>query len=239
MYWGDYLLDTAHFTTTEHGAYLLLIAFYWTNGGLPDTEDSIRKIAKCSVLAWRKILPRLKEKFTVTDAPCNATQNVSWKHKRIDIELAQAIEKSKVNSANAKRRRARSLTDSESESQREERGLASLAPAAANGAPPSVELATPQGPPPAAAKVYVLDLGEGMRVTQKDMAAWQRAFPNIDVVGELMGARGWLKGKGREWFFAASGLLAKHNREARSAREAKIEVEKLKGKSDPKTQMVD
>jgi uncharacterized protein YdaU (DUF1376 family) len=115
MYWGDYLADTAHFTTTEHGAYLLLIGYYWTNGGLPQDENAIRRIAKLSPLLWRKISPLLKQKF-----------DALWRHKRIDMELAKAIEKSKAQSAKALLRHSRGTADayagsmpSESQSQSE------------------------------------------------------------------------------------------------------------------------
>lgn len=35
IYWGDYRQNTGHFNCTEHGAYMMLMAHYWENGGLP------------------------------------------------------------------------------------------------------------------------------------------------------------------------------------------------------------
>jgi uncharacterized protein YdaU (DUF1376 family) len=98
MYWGDYLADTLHFSTAEHGAYLLLIAYYWCNGGLPPDDDDIRKITRCSPLLWRRIRARLSTKF-----------DARWRHKRIDRELAKCLEISRVNSANAQRKHKVSL----------------------------------------------------------------------------------------------------------------------------------
>jgi uncharacterized protein YdaU (DUF1376 family) len=40
MYWGDYLRDTMRLSATEHGAYMLLIAHYWTKGVPLGNDDA-------------------------------------------------------------------------------------------------------------------------------------------------------------------------------------------------------
>jgi uncharacterized protein YdaU (DUF1376 family) len=118
MYWGDYLADTHHFTNAQHGSYLLLIGYYWCNGALPADEDDIRKIAKCEMFRWPKLRKLLIQKFSLVSYDNGPPV---WKHMRIDRELAKCLEKSRVNSANAKRSRAAvadvSLTHSQSPSQ--------------------------------------------------------------------------------------------------------------------------
>lgn len=92
LYVADYLADTAHLSAAEHGAYLLLIMHYWTKGKLPDDEEAIRRVTRLTTRQWSQSRDVLRSLF-----------GDQWRHKRIDEELSKAIEKSKVNSANAKR----------------------------------------------------------------------------------------------------------------------------------------
>lgn len=102
LYVADYQADTAHLSTTEHGAYLLLIMFYWTKGGLPDDEEAIRRVTRMTTRQWSQSRDVLRSLF-----------GDGWRHKRIDEEIAKAIEKSSVNSANAKRRHSERIADAQ------------------------------------------------------------------------------------------------------------------------------
>lgn len=92
LYIDDFLAGTTHLTGGEVGAYILLIMHYWSKGGLPADENVIQKIARMSKGDWKKSRDTLKNFFSP-----------EWKHERIEAELAKAIEKSRVNSANAAR----------------------------------------------------------------------------------------------------------------------------------------
>jgi uncharacterized protein YdaU (DUF1376 family) len=76
MYWGDYLADTQHLTTLQHGAYCLLIAHYWQNGSLPSDEQAIARISRLSRGEWNSNGRAIAKLFLP-----------GWKHKRIDNEL--------------------------------------------------------------------------------------------------------------------------------------------------------
>jgi uncharacterized protein YdaU (DUF1376 family) len=93
FYFADYLADTGHLSVAEHGAYFLLIAHYWSHGGLPADEAVIARITRMTPRQWSQSRDVLRSLF-----------GDDWRHKRIDKELAKAIEKSQVNSANAQRR---------------------------------------------------------------------------------------------------------------------------------------
>lgn len=79
LYIGDYLADTQHLTTTEHGAYLLLIMHYWEHGGLPKDEKLLRNITKLSVHKFQVVGPIVLKFFD---------QNLC--HARIDKERGNA-----------------------------------------------------------------------------------------------------------------------------------------------------
>lgn len=80
LYVGDYLGDTGHLTTTQHGAYRLLMMHYWRKGELPDDDRQLSKIAKLSLKTWCEYRPTLQDFF-----------HEGWKHKRIDAELEKMM----------------------------------------------------------------------------------------------------------------------------------------------------
>lgn len=80
LYVGDYLGDTGHLTTVQHGAYLLLMMHYWRKGELPDDDRQLSKITKLPLKTWCEYRPTLQDFF-----------HEGWKHKRIDAELARMM----------------------------------------------------------------------------------------------------------------------------------------------------
>jgi uncharacterized protein YdaU (DUF1376 family) len=76
IYIGDYLADTGHLTTTQHGAYLLLLMHYWRKRELPDDDKQLAAIAKLPLRIW------LDSKETI-----QSFFHEGWKHKRIESEL--------------------------------------------------------------------------------------------------------------------------------------------------------
>ena len=78
FYVADYLADTMHLSTEEHGAYLLLIFNYWQTGK-PIPKARLHKIARMSKDKWAEIEPALDEFFT--------DDGDRWVHLRIEADL--------------------------------------------------------------------------------------------------------------------------------------------------------
>lgn len=77
LYVGDYLGDTGHLTTSQHGAYLLLMMHYWRKGGLPDDDEQLSAITKLPLNIWKSYRNIIQAFFYD-----------GWYHKRIEEELA-------------------------------------------------------------------------------------------------------------------------------------------------------
>lgn len=101
LYIGDYLADTMRLSNTQHGIYLLLIMAYWRDGApLPDDDEELAAITKCSQQEWRKQRPLIARFFHIEDG--------KWSHTRIDYELNEATsktqERSKAGTEGARKR---------------------------------------------------------------------------------------------------------------------------------------
>ena len=65
LYVADYLADTTHLSTEQHGAYLLLIMSAWKRGGrVPADDRQLAAITGLTLAAWRKHKPLILPMFT-------------------------------------------------------------------------------------------------------------------------------------------------------------------------------
>jgi uncharacterized protein YdaU (DUF1376 family) len=95
LYVADYLGDTRHLTTEQHGAYLLLLMTMWRSEGvLPDDPIKLARIAGLTVSRWHKISADVLAFFT----PCEG----GFTQRRLSAELAIAEEKSSKRSQSGK-----------------------------------------------------------------------------------------------------------------------------------------
>lgn len=93
LYIGDYLGDTMELDGPQHGAYLLLLMYYWRNGPLPLDDAKLAQIGRTDIRVWKKTVgPVVRAFFHERDGRLH--------QKRADKELAKA------DSISAKRRAA-------------------------------------------------------------------------------------------------------------------------------------
>ncbi|MEB0325779.1 DUF1376 domain-containing protein [Citrobacter portucalensis] len=82
LYIADYLADTMHLSTEEHGAYLLLMFNYWQTGrAIPKTR--LAKIARVSDSRWVELQAVLNEFFE--------DDGENWIHLRIERDIESVV----------------------------------------------------------------------------------------------------------------------------------------------------
>lgn len=83
LYVTDYLGDTMHLTTEQHGAYLLLLMACWKRGGsLPNDDAHLAGVSRMTLSAWRKSAATLRAFFRA--------QGDVLVHKRVTEEMDKA-----------------------------------------------------------------------------------------------------------------------------------------------------
>ena len=94
VYIGDYLADTMHLSTEQHGAYLLLLFHLWRRGILPDDDVVLAQITGLPISAWSLCRIVLAEFFEIHDG--------LWHHGRVERERIKVAAKQQSNSSRAK-----------------------------------------------------------------------------------------------------------------------------------------
>ena len=91
LYIGDYLSDTMHLTTEQHGAYLLILMAYWKNKGpLRNDPQLLASICRMTVDAWSMSQALLMDFFDTTKNPGKIT------HHRMEKEIYAWMKKKEV-----------------------------------------------------------------------------------------------------------------------------------------------
>lgn len=108
LYIADYLGDTAHLSTEEHGAYLLLIFNYWQRGkALDNTNNRLAYVTRLSEERWIEVQKHLAEFFILSEE--------QWFHVRIEEDIKRIddviIARSKAGKLSGESRRRKRGTD--------------------------------------------------------------------------------------------------------------------------------
>lgn len=91
FYIGDYLVDTMHLTTEQHGAYLLLLFACWKREGvLPLDDEELSNITKLSPAKWQTHKPRLLKFFIVDGGEIRQKRVTKELQKSSDLTAARS-----------------------------------------------------------------------------------------------------------------------------------------------------
>jgi uncharacterized protein YdaU (DUF1376 family) len=92
---ADYLADTQHLSTIQHGAYLLLMMTMRRHGAwLPNDETKLARICKMSVAKWRQIAPDIMALLIEKDG------KITQKRVLADVEKQmKAVTQNRINGA--------------------------------------------------------------------------------------------------------------------------------------------
>jgi uncharacterized protein YdaU (DUF1376 family) len=94
VYIGDYLADTMHLTTEQHGAYLLLLFHLWRRGTLPGDNLALAQITGLTADAWSNARAVLAEFFEIHDG--------FWHHRRVERERERIALRQEANTKKAR-----------------------------------------------------------------------------------------------------------------------------------------
>ena len=95
FYVSDYMADTMHLTTEQHGMYLLLLMTMWKAGGsLPNDPKKLSRICRVSPRRWHIISGDVIEFFDVSEGKIS--------QKRLVEEYKKAVSKSEKRIASGK-----------------------------------------------------------------------------------------------------------------------------------------
>lgn len=98
FYWSDYLTDTAHLGQGEHGAYLLLLARYFTKGEpLPANDEQLMSICRAKTSKEQQNVRNVLAAYFVLDK-----EHQIYRNSRADEELARRASVSKKRSLAAR-----------------------------------------------------------------------------------------------------------------------------------------
>ena len=102
FYIADYLADTGHLTTEQHGAFVLSLFHYWqSNQPLPANALQLQMICRCMDAAKFVQIWDVVSMFYIRDGD-------SWRNTRMDKELAKAHKLSEIRAKAANVRHSKS-----------------------------------------------------------------------------------------------------------------------------------
>lgn len=82
FYVGDYLRDTGHLTTVQHGAYFLMIMHCWQHEKLPPTDEGRAAVARIPLKQWLAMKATIEAFFQPDGSHKRVTEEIEKSEKK-------------------------------------------------------------------------------------------------------------------------------------------------------------
>jgi uncharacterized protein YdaU (DUF1376 family) len=200
LYVSDYLGDTQHLSTEEHGAFLLILMAMWQHGMLKNDPTILSRMAKVNPRRWHLIAEAIMPYFKVVDGYIISP--------RLQREHEKAVSLSKKQSENALRRYAdKPLNNNEP--------TPAMAVPNACQTDASTSTVTKKEKEEGASAPVVGFQGRVIRLNSSDYRNWKKNYPNLDLDSELSAHDAFLAGESEEdqkrWFIRTATHLRNRN----------------------------
>ena len=194
MFVGDYLRDTMHLTTRQHGAYqLLLMHYYGTGRPLPFDDDTLRTIAREGPQEWKADGAVVMAFFTKASD--------GWHQKRADLEIAAANTRYEraMKGAAAKHGGKQSASKSQASNKQADKHVLNGCLNDANPNPPATQDGlTGQSCDSSARQAARRGKAAAPAALGDDVPGWEQSFPKWVAFREKVGPGAWTA-----WFLKA------------------------------------
>jgi uncharacterized protein YdaU (DUF1376 family) len=217
LYVSDYLGDTQHLSTEEHGAFLLILMAMWQHGMLKNDPTILARMAKVNPRRWHLISEAIMPYFKVVDGFIISP--------RLQREHEKAVSLSKKQSANAARR----YSDKPLNNNNPPPAMAVPNPCQTDA---STSTPTKKEKEEGASAPVVGFQGRVVRLNATDYHRWKQNYPHVDLDAELSAHDAFLAGESeldqKRWFVRTATHLRNRNATMKANRAKPMTTGRLK-----------
>lgn len=204
IYWSDWMRDTSGLSLQEQGAYLMLCRMYWQNRGpIDDNKTRIYRSCGAQSRSEKESINHVLEAYFLHELDTNLEskndsletkkmhENYVYRHKRIDKEIAQAIDYKKKK-AEAGRKGGASKGVSKTEAKGEDMFKPSPSPS-----PEDKDIKISSSSTREEEEFYFCESeGRFKGISDSDLELWAKEYPKLDLQAAIADAEKWIRTHG-------------------------------------------
>lgn len=195
LYSADFDTDTGAWSIAQIGLYMRLLNYQWINGGLPNSQDKLRRIGRATPREWDDAWPQVEKKFKLNGDGLLYNQRLESERKGVERRYKQAVKAGKA-SGLARRQKTEKPGESGNSSTSVPEPLADPFPIGTNQ---SQSHSHTKSPPPAARATpqkRKTRLPEDWHPDEKLLAWAQKNVPKVNIGAETEIFRDYFLGSG-------------------------------------------